>query len=157
MPFISSITATISQIESRLDRDARYLLVDVKKGSVYILACLVRDMPISIGEHMQCILVTDIPTNTARMTLLASDWSFIRRSYSMEEVGGNMVSIADITFDRAGDWIVLAEFGDGKITSIKASVAFNVVPEGVLGTIAIITTTLATTALYLRRRISNHK
>lgn len=53
------------------------------------------------------------------------------------------MSLADITFDRAGDWIVLAEFGDGEIISIKTSVAFNV-PERILG-IAIITTTLANT------------
>ncbi len=67
-----------------------------------------------------------------------------------------MVS-TDITFYRAGDWIVLVEFGDGEIISIKASVAFNVVPGGVLGTIAIIITTLTTTVLYLRRRMGNHK
>ncbi|MEO9364895.1 hypothetical protein [Candidatus Nitrosocaldus cavascurensis] len=40
--------------------------MNVKKCSVDILACLVRDMLISIGEHMQCILVTDTPTNTAK-------------------------------------------------------------------------------------------
>ncbi|MEM4399098.1 MAG: hypothetical protein QXV18_04725, partial [Candidatus Nitrosocaldus sp.] len=77
------------------------------------------------------------------------DLTFKKRSYNMEEVEGNMASIASITLDKAGEWIVLAEFGDGNMASIKTNVAFNVVPEGILGAIAIISSSLTTAVLYL--------
>ncbi len=145
-----SISATINRIEPRLDKDARYLLIDVKKGSIYLLACLLRDIPVNIGDSIQCIAVTDMAIDRISITSVAPDWTFIRKGYNMEEVEGNRVTIADITLDRAGDWTILAEFGDGETASIKASVAFNVIPEGILGVIAIIVTMLTTTVLYLR-------
>ncbi|MFN4336051.1 MAG: hypothetical protein ACK4FV_00495 [Candidatus Nitrosocaldus sp.] len=148
-----SISATINRMESLLDKDARYLLLDVREGSLYLLACLLREIPVNIGDSIQCIVVTDKHMNKVTITSMAPDWTFMRRSYSMEEVEGNMATIANITLDRAGDWIVLAEFGDGEAVSITASVAFNVIPEGILGVLTTITAMLTTTVLYLKRRI----
>lgn len=147
---VDSITATLDQIKHRLDRDSRYIIIDVREGSIYLLACLLKDIPAEIGDSMQCIAIADAPTSKVSITVIRPDGTFTKRNYSMERVGDNMVFIASITLGGAGDWMVLAEFGDGGMTSmIRASVAFNVIPEGMLGAVTIIASTLVTAILYL--------
>ncbi|MCS7140955.1 MAG: hypothetical protein NZ888_02060 [Candidatus Nitrosocaldus sp.] len=150
----NSIMGTVNSIKHRFSADARYLMLDVRSGSIYIMGCLLDEIPAEINDTIQCFAITDnSAVDRLVITAINADGTYVKKTYSMEDVGGNRISIANIRLDRAGEWMILGEFGT--TAAIRVSVSLNVVPEGMLGPIAVIVSMMAIAVLYAMRRVKN--
>ena len=120
------------------------------------------DGVISLGEDITARAVTDNLNITSVRFKWIDPTNNIVRDYEGQLIYLNegdttiLVSFDTFTPDKTGIWTVATEFSDGTIVLKTLDVSFQVVPESIIGALAVIGSSLAVLALYRRKRAVNN-
>ncbi len=116
------------------------------------------DGVISLGEDITAIAVTDNLSITSVRFKWIDPTNNIVRDYKGQPIplaeGDTIILVSFDTFtpDKTGIWTVITEFSDGTTIVKELNVSFQVVPESIIGAVAVIGSSLAVLALYRRKR-----
>ncbi len=142
--------------------DNGVLVVNATEGSVYLFGCILPHMPpLNIGDTITCLIFFSanpsetITINDLHVYANAPSGTIPINSWNWSPTIPNpfLWLSSPITLNQAGQWQIVADFTENGTVVISLDVTFNVLPETVIGAIAVIGSMLGIAAYRYRRYI----
>ncbi len=138
----------------------RYFMYSVSKGSLYAFGCLLpQSPPLLLGQNIQCgvlfgsmnkpITVNDLHVNINKPS---GTVNLLNIPSNFPPTDPFLWISTPITLDEIGTWNIVTDFTYNGQVVLTLDVAFNVIPESIIGVAGIIAGPLAALACKLRKR-----
>jgi len=163
------ISAIINNIDTSMLPSQGTIKLQFRVGSMYGLGLIMpHDPPLNLNENIRVIVLyaslgSSVTINDLHVRAVSpsgDEYILLNEDWYPNTIPDPFVWISEeITVNEVGEWSIVSDFttNDGNISTIVLTlqVSFGVVPEFIIGMIALIGSSLAALAVYRRRRVSN--
>ena len=163
------ISAIINNIDTSMLPSQGTIKLQFRVGSMYGLGLIMpHDPPLNLNENIRVIVLyaslgSSVTINDLHVRAVSpsgDEYILLNEDWYPNTIPDPFVWISEeITVNEVGEWSIVSDFttNDGNISTIVLTLqaSFGVVPESIIGMIALIGSSLAVLTLYRRRRVSD--